>query len=133
MNAIVFDSWAILAFLKNEPASTIVSELLTERFNRPEMLFMHEVNAGEVWYILARSSGEKRADLTLSKLQLLGIHIVSPGWQTTRTAARFKARGGLSFPDAFAGALAKTRNATLVTGDPEFEVIRDEIDIRWLR
>jgi predicted nucleic acid-binding protein len=122
-----------MAYLKEEPSSVLVSQLLKERFGKPGALFMHEINVGEVWYILARKAGEKSADIAINQLQMAGIEIVSPGWKTTRLAASFKARGGLSFPDAFAGALAKTTGASLVTGDHEFAVISEEVDILWLR
>jgi ribonuclease VapC len=133
VKAIVFDSWAILAFLKEEPSAVIVSGLLKERFGKRDLLFMHEINAGEVWYILARKAGEKSADHTIAQLQLSGIEIVSPGWETTRLAASFKAKGGISFSDAFAGAMTKNLGATLVTGDREFERIADMVEIFWLR
>ena len=40
----------------------------------------------------------------------------------------------MSLADCFAAALAKTRNAELVTGDREFKVIESELKkIRWLK
>ncbi len=44
-------------------------------------------------------------------------------------AADFKARDKLSLADAFAAALAKERNADLVTGAPEFKALKKEIKI----
>ncbi len=35
--------------------------------------------------------------------------------------------------DAFAAALAKIKNAELVTGDPEFKTLEKEIKINWLK
>ncbi|MGH8592915.1 MAG: hypothetical protein ACREV3_03385 [Gammaproteobacteria bacterium] len=37
-----------------------------------------------------------------------------------------------TYADAFAAALTKIRNAELVTGDPEFKQIDDDIEIAWL-
>jgi hypothetical protein len=48
-------------------------------------------------------------------------------------AADFKTRFKLSLAHAFAPALAKLRNAELVTGDPEFEAVEGEIKIGWLK
>jgi predicted nucleic acid-binding protein len=40
----------------------------------------------------------------------------------------------MSYADCFAAALAKTRNAELVTGDSEFKVVERELKkIRWLK
>lgn len=41
------------------------------------------------------------------------------------------ARGKLQIA-CFAAALAKHRNAELITGDPEFKAVEKEISIRWL-
>jgi predicted nucleic acid-binding protein len=47
-------------------------------------------------------------------------------------AAIYKASGGLPYADAFAAALARLRKAELVTGDPDFKRIEQEIKIFWL-
>lgn len=39
----------------------------------------------------------------------------------------------MSLADAFAAALAKEKKAELVTGDPEFKALEDEIRINWLK
>jgi len=52
--------------------------------------------------------------------------------ELARRAARFKSRNRMSYADCFAAALAKTRRAELVTGDPEFKQVEGEIRIHWL-
>ena len=47
-------------------------------------------------------------------------------------AARLKARFPLAYADAFALATAIRFGARLVTGDPEFEVAEDLVDVEWL-
>ena len=49
------------------------------------------------------------------------------------SAADFKARFKLSLADAFAAGLAKEKKAELVTGDPEFKPVEQEIKIHWLK
>jgi uncharacterized protein len=49
------------------------------------------------------------------------------------STADFKARFKLSLADAFAAALAKEKKAELVTGDPEFKSLDQEIKIHWLK
>ncbi|HEX4119441.1 MAG TPA: PIN domain-containing protein [Verrucomicrobiae bacterium] len=51
----------------------------------------------------------------------------------TRQAAIYKATRKMSYADCFAAALAKLKNAELVTGDPEFKEVEKEIKIGWLR
>jgi ribonuclease VapC len=48
------------------------------------------------------------------------------------TAAHIKAEYPLAYADAFAAALAMNKGATLVTGDPEFEVLKNRLPIQWL-
>ena len=38
----------------------------------------------------------------------------------------------MAYADCFAAALAKSRNAELLTGDPEFKVVEKEIKVQWL-
>jgi hypothetical protein len=40
----------------------------------------------------------------------------------------------MSYADCFAAALAKIKNAELVTGDPEFKAVEHELKkVRWLK
>ena len=49
------------------------------------------------------------------------------------TAADFKNRFRMSLADAFAAALAKEKQAELVTGDPEFKLLEKELQVMWLK
>jgi predicted nucleic acid-binding protein len=61
----------------------------------------------------------------------MSIEIVDAGWELTYQAATFKARGGLSYSDCYAAALGKLRQAEIVSGDREFEMLSGEITITW--
>lgn len=50
----------------------------------------------------------------------------------TRAAAQFKAKGGISYTHCFAAALTDDVSGRLVTGDPEFEQLEDQIEIQWI-
>ena len=50
-----------------------------------------------------------------------------------KQAASFKARHKMSYADCFAAALAKQKNAELITGDSEFKAVEKEIRIQWLQ
>lgn len=51
----------------------------------------------------------------------------------TRQAAIYKATRRISYADAFAAALARSRKAELITGDSEFKSLENEIKIAWLK
>ncbi|HEY8225573.1 MAG TPA: type II toxin-antitoxin system VapC family toxin [Pyrinomonadaceae bacterium] len=130
--AYVFDSWAIVAFLQAEPGGAKVTDLVADAHEHRIPLLMSVVNAGEVWYIKARRSSPADADRAIQELRQLGIHFVEVDWMLAHEAGGFKAKNRMSFADCFAAALAKHRKACLVTGDPEFKQIEQEITITWL-
>jgi predicted nucleic acid-binding protein len=52
--------------------------------------------------------------------------------ELVRQAAAFKATWKMSYADCFAAALAKIKNAELVTGDREFKQLARDVKIHWL-
>lgn len=130
--ALVLDSWAVLAYLGGEASSQEVADLIADAHENRMSMYMSSVNAGEVWYIIAREASESEADKAISDLTLLGIELIDADWPLTRIAGTFKARHKMSYADCFAAALAKERKSGLVTGDKEFKQIEGEVSIHWL-
>ena len=130
--ALVFDSWAVLAYLGDEASGQEVADLIAGAHEDRIPMYMSSVNAGEVWYILAREISETEADKAVADLVRLGIELIDTNWPLTRIAGGFKARHRMSYADCFAAALAKDRKADLVTGDKEFKQVEGEVSIRWL-
>jgi predicted nucleic acid-binding protein len=127
----VFDSWAILAYAQDEPAADQIENLLVES-SRLQNGWISSMNLGEVWYTLARRRSRGLADQQLVTLAQIGLERVDVDWPTVLQAADFTSRHKISYADAFAAALAKQRNAELVTGAPEFRSLDSEISIHWL-
>ena len=130
---IVLDSWAVLAYLEDENPGKQVAEILTNAHEHGTSLLMTTVNAGEVWYILAREVSETEADRAVTDLKRLGIQFVDADWDLTRLAAGFKVKYRMSYADCFAAALSKAQKADLVTGDKEFKQLDDQLKIVWLQ
>jgi len=130
--AIVLDSWAVLAYLEDESSGPKIADLIGAAHEHGIPLLMSVVNAGEVWYILAREVSETAADKAIDGLRLLGIEWVDVDWNLAHVAATFKAKHRMSYADCFAAALAKTHKAELATGDKEFKQIEDNIKINWV-
>jgi predicted nucleic acid-binding protein len=110
---VVLDSWALLAYLKDEPAAgRIESEWLESG------AAISSINLGEVLYIRIRAIGE---DSALSDVETIRrrLTLVEPDWSLVIAAAAIKANGGLSYADAFCIATALHLKAPLWTGDPE--------------
>ena len=128
----VLDSWAVLAYLEDEPSGEAVANLLVEAQENGHPVYLSVVNAGEVWYILAREVSESEADKAIEELQHLGIQFVDAAWALARTAGTFKAKGKISYADCFAAALAVDKRAELVTGDKEFKQVEGQVKVHWV-
>jgi ribonuclease VapC len=130
----VLDSWALIAFFEDEPAADAVEKLLQQAADERHKLLMSVVNWGEVYYSTMRAVSQEAAEQKAQEIAALPIDIigVSDDLTLAQQAAIFKATHKLSYADCFAAALAKAKNAELVTGDPEFKVVEQEIKIHWL-
>ena len=128
----VFDSWALIAFLEDEPAAEEIESLIAHANESENELWVTTVNLGEVWYAVARLHSENAADQAVTEVLRLGFKAADADWELTREAAKFKAKAKLAYADCFAAALAKKRNAELITGDPEFRQLSTQIKIHWL-
>ncbi len=129
---IVFDSWPVMAYLQGETAAKHVIEIIADAHANGDALLMSVVNAGEVWYSIAKRADNDRADEASDLIRTLGIKFIDVDWETTKIAAAYKVKGGISYADTFAAALAKQQKATLFTGDQEFKQLEKEIEIVWL-
>jgi ribonuclease VapC len=130
--AIVLDSWAIISYLGGEPSAEKVADIMADAHEEDIPLLMTVVNAGEVWYILAREVSVAEADSSIRQLRQLGIKLVDADWELAHAAAVFKSKHKMSFADCFAAALAQNKTGVLLTGDPEFKQVGTQITINWL-
>jgi ribonuclease VapC len=129
----VLDSFALIAYFRDEPGAEVVENLLVTAGKKDTPLHMTDVNYAEVKYAIVKKDGAQAWQEAAKILQALPIDFHSTSRALADTAADFKARFKLSLADAFAAALAKERNAGLVTGDPEFKALEKELRVVWLR
>jgi predicted nucleic acid-binding protein len=132
----VLDSWALIAFFEDEPAAEHVEQLLVKAESGVHKLFLCVVNWGEIYYSTMRDVSREAAEQIAKEMAGLTIEIVGvddKNLELVRQAAVYKATRKISYADAFAAALAKIKNAELITGDREFEQVEDDIKIGWLR
>lgn len=120
----VFDSWAVLALLRGEPAAERIEPYWAEATG-----VISVVNYMEVLYQIIRESGDRTArafsEEVLAPDSKLRVVLATPS--LARRAAEIKAVGGLSLADAYAAALTIDKEAILLTGDPELRKAAD----RW--
>ena len=130
--AIVLDSWAVMAFLQDEPAAEKIADTLADTQENGIPIGMSVVNAGEIWYIVARRASATEADRTLRLIQEIGVRLFDADLAITKIAAGYKVKGNISYADCYAAALAKHQKAHLMTGDEEFKPLESKIPILWL-
>jgi len=133
MPAKVLDSFALIAYFRDEPGAEMMEELLVSAGRKDAPLHMSDVNYAEVKYSILKKDGAGQWAEAAKVLQGLPIDFHSTTRALADTAADFKARFKLSLADAFAAALAKEQKAELVTADPEFKPLQGDVKIHWLR
>jgi uncharacterized protein len=130
--AYVLDTWAIIAYLEDEPSAPQIADLIASAHEEDIPVYMTVVNVGEVWYTIAREISEQDANASIKELRDLRIQFEDADWELTQEAARFKSQHKMSYADCYAAALAKTQRGELVTGDKEFKSLEDQIKIQWV-
>jgi ribonuclease VapC len=128
----VLDSFALLAYLEDEPGAEKVENFLKNAELKKYSLLMSMINWGEVYYSLYRSKGKTKAEESLLIIEQLPISIILPDRSQIYQAAKFKAKHSIAFADCFAAALASENKCKVLTGDPEFKKLENEIEIEWL-
>jgi predicted nucleic acid-binding protein len=110
-----------------------MEDLLVSAGKKDTPLHMTDVNYAEVKYSILKQDGAQAWAEAAKILIGLPIDFHSTTRALADDAADLKARFKISLADAFAAALAKEKKAELITGDPEFKQLENEIKINWLR
>ncbi|WP_419806842.1 type II toxin-antitoxin system VapC family toxin [Terriglobus sp.] len=107
--------------------------LLRSAANGGTRLMMHEVNLGEVFYLVAKERDENTAGSILRLIEDLGIETVAVEAEDALRAASIKANHPISYADCFCVNLAVAHAAPVLTGDKDFlELQQARITVEWL-
>jgi len=132
----VLDSYALIGYLENEHFADRIEQLLKQAKKGEASLYLHALHLGEVYYITLREQGTHLADLAYSRIKAFPLTFIDQiDEELLLTAASLKANFPISYADSFAAALAKIKNCTLLSGDPELKTLENEkiIVIKWLK
>lgn len=132
MRSSVLDSYAVLAFLFQEPGHEKVVEVLEKAATAHEVVFIAAPNWAEVRYRVEQKMGLPKWEEARIKLLGLPIEIVPADQHLAEQAGAIKAVRKMFLADCFCAALAKQKKADLYTGDPEFEAVEKEVKIAWV-
>ena len=133
MPAKVLDSFALIAYFRDEMGAELVENLLVAAGRKDAPLHMTDVNYAEVRYSIVNRDGADAWAEAANVLDSLPIDFHSTNRTLADSAANFKIQFKISLANAFAVALAKEKKAELVTGDSEFKALEKEIAIIWLK
>jgi predicted nucleic acid-binding protein len=115
----VVDSWALVGWVREEGCAPQVRQFLFDAEAQRVELVMSMINVGEAFYTIAKRNSLADAERFLVRMWSLPIRIISPTQDDIMAAARIKASHAIAFGDAFAIALAKSEEASVITGDEE--------------
>jgi predicted nucleic acid-binding protein len=115
----VVDSWAMVAWIRDEAAASAVETFLDQAEAGEFHLAMSWINVAETYYILAKRDSLAVADAFMTRLPSLPIQVILPDENGIMAAARIKAAHAVAFGDAFAMALAQSERGSVITGDDE--------------
>ncbi len=105
MAKFVLDSYALLAFFRDETGADDVEKLLNEAAEEKHELYITTVNAGEVYYMISRKDSAAKATQVWEAMKKFPLHFIVAEMELTLAAAKIKAKYKLSYADAYAAAL----------------------------
>ena len=135
MTTMVLDAHALMVLFNDEPGADEVEKILLKAESGNPKLLMSVVNWGEIYYSILRGASAEMAESKSHEIAGMKIELVpvdADDLELVRQAAAFKATRKMSYADCFAAALAKIKNAELITGDREFKQLARDVKIHWL-
>lgn len=137
MATMVLDAHALMVLFNDEPGAEEVEKIVLKAESGNPRLLMSVINWGEIYYSILRGASKEMADSKSHEIAGMRIELVpvdARDLELVRQAAVFKATRKMSYADCFAAALAKIRDAELVTGDRDFKAVENDLKrIRWLK
>jgi predicted nucleic acid-binding protein len=128
----ILDSHALLAYLGGEAREGRVKQILHDASSGESRALMSLINLGEVVYITERERGLVKAQQVLAILEQLPVEILNVDRQTVMAAAHLKVHFPVAYANAFPIAAAQMYAGVLLTGDPEFEAVKEVVRIEWI-
>lgn len=134
--SVCLDSFAVLAWLQDEPGSGLVEQsLAAARDDESEACYISTINLGEVYYRMVRKRGEPEADRFWKQVnrRVVPVTPIDATRRRVREAAALKGRHPIAFADAFALQLARELSLPLLTADPEIWAVHEaeSVEVLW--
>lgn len=121
-NRFILDTSAILAYLHGEKGG----ELLDLVWGASSIPF---IAMSELYYVIWRKAGKAEADRAFAIVKGWNLPIHTPDERVILTSGRFKMLYRLGISDSYIAAFAFINRAVLITKDPDFKTLTEEIKI----
>jgi predicted nucleic acid-binding protein len=121
----LLDTSSILSYLLAEPRGKKLIDLK----DKSALTF---ISLTELYYILWQKTGKENADLTLGLIKSWKLPLLLADEHISLLAGYLKASYHLSLADSYIAAFAFDRDLTLVTKDPHYNILKNEIKILYL-
>ena len=128
MRQYVLDANAVIRYLTKGPGVERLDRLFAQAQRGEASLSISVINRGEALYSLAKRAGTREA---IEALRTLAHYVesVDATEEQANGAAALKFIYKLGYADCFAADLAIRRGATLVTADPDFVKLGQQLKI----
>jgi ribonuclease VapC len=114
---VIFDSYALLAYLNAEAGEKRVQEVLNQAQDEKLKVYLSLISLGEVLYITERRRGLTQAQRVLGLIESLPLTVCEVTRELVLDAAHIKANHAISYADAFVAALAQSEHARVLTDE----------------
>src|SRR5262249_19357584 len=134
----IFDAWALMAYFMAQPEAEVVRRYLGRASRQQILIYASVINLGETYYMTWRKQSRMVADQAMEIAAKLPIMFIPVTLERALRVAKIKgqystAKRSLSYADSMAVALAEEFNASVLTGDPEFQQVETLVKVIWLR
>ncbi|MCQ3936237.1 MAG: VapC toxin family PIN domain ribonuclease [Chloroflexi bacterium] len=124
----LLDTSAVLTLIEDEPGANRVKQIFSQK-----NVLLPWVVLMEIYYMTLYEKGGEEAEIRFAMLRHSTAEIV---WEmnevVTLRAAKIKSGNKLSFSDAVIASIAVHHGAVLVHKDPEYEQLKDELQLEAL-
>src|SRR3989338_2842703 len=124
----LFDSWAWIEYaLDSEHKEKVKQEYL----KADNKIITTKINLYEVYAKVGNKKGWEKADDTVDNI-IENVYVTELDLDVIKDAAHLKNEKGLSTADSIVAATAIKYRAILLTGDHDFDLVKDKIKIKYI-
>jgi predicted nucleic acid-binding protein len=125
----LLDTSALFAFTDNEEGADSVQRVLEDAKKGKVAVYVSAMSIMELYYVTRQEIGEDAATQIVALTRSLPAKELPLRDDLILPAGDLKARYHISVADAWIAATAKVNHLTLLHKDPEFEPLKEELDV----